>query len=190
MGCHPHPYHRIHCYKSTSQHLSSLLRQDPTHPNAQLSESDMHEFPATPRATHHSSPQDLASKPKFHANLLLHLYLTFYSQTLSTPLYHAQSFFPALRSTLYHSEFFHCIHPHTFWSSPVLSPFHPRFIHSLCNSFIVHSLDMFKPSQGTPLCSPWLINLNSYSSPNFFISDPISNCHTTCILQTFHFYYI
>ena len=72
----PHPDHRTHYYKSVSHHLSSLLQQVPTHPNAQLSESDVREFPALPRATHHSSPHDLASEPKFHANLLLQLYLT------------------------------------------------------------------------------------------------------------------
>ena len=32
--------------------------------------------------------------------------------------------------------------------------------------------------------------LVSYSSPNFYIPDPISNCHTTYTSQTFHFHYI
>ena len=46
---HSHQDHRTHYYKVL------------TYPNAQLSESDMQEFPAPPRATQHSQPSIIQS---------------------------------------------------------------------------------------------------------------------------------
>ena len=115
--------------QSASHHQSSFILQISTHSNTQLSECDMQEFPAPPRTTHHSPPQDLAYEPKFHVNLPLHPI-----HTLSTPHYiHSHS------CLLYHSEHL------SFWFPPAPSPFYHKFIHPLRYSFIVHSLDMSKP---------------------------------------------
>ena len=190
-ACHspPPPRSQDTLLQSARHHLLSLLRQVPTYPNAQLSEYDVQEFPAPPRATHHSPPQDLMSEPKFRVHLPLHLYLTSYSQALSTSLYHSQPFLPALRSILYYSKLL-SLHPSTHYlifTFPVSLP--SRLIHV---SLFFHCLFArhVQTIQGTPLCSPWQINLYSYSSSNFFIPDLISNCYTTCTSQAFHFHYI
>ena len=90
--------------QNASHHLSSLLRQVPTHPNAQLSESDAREQPTTVH------PKNLRSMPIFS--------YTFTLQPIHklSPLHsiHAQSSLLALRSTLYHSQLF-SLHPFTLY---------------------------------------------------------------------------
>ena len=112
--------------QSASHHLSSLLRQILTHPKAQLSESDMQEFPSPTRATHHSLLQDLASEPKICANLPLHpIHKLSPLHSMICTVILACSKVNSLSFKAFITPSIHTTHYLVFLCQ---SPFHPKFI--------------------------------------------------------------
>ena len=149
--------------QSAGQNQSSLLRQVPTHPGAQLTEPNVYEYPARPRETYHRPLHSLTSEPQ-----LMAIHSSIFSCLFTKPLHPGLScqvsptlmnHIPFLQSLLHVQTTTAHISPASLFCTPTLLLIYSLLILSIIATpsiflkhFISITFDIIFSLSNRPLC--------------------------------------